>query len=60
MMMKKTPDDGETWGILGGTFDPVHYGHLNLAAEIHKIKLLDGVLMIPSFLHALKSDQGDN
>ena len=48
------PDDGGNWGILGGTFDPVHFGHINLAQEIKSIKKLDGVLFIPSINHPCK------
>ncbi|MFH2048717.1 MAG: nicotinate-nucleotide adenylyltransferase [bacterium] len=44
-------DEGGNWGILGGTFDPVHFGHINLAQEIKNIKKLDGVLFIPSINH---------
>lgn len=49
-----TPDSGGRWGILGGSFDPVHNGHLNLAESISKKKELSGVLFIPSFNHPLK------
>ncbi|MFH1144454.1 MAG: nicotinate-nucleotide adenylyltransferase [Candidatus Eisenbacteria bacterium] len=36
-------------GILGGTFDPPHCGHLQLAARSHEALELDRVLFIPSF-----------
>ncbi len=34
-------------GILGGTFDPVHYGHLGLATEVYKCCDLAEVRLIP-------------
>lgn len=51
-----TPDDGGRWGILGGTFDPVHNGHLNLANQVAVNRALDGVLLIPSYRHPFKDD----
>ena len=48
------PDQGGLWGVLGGSFDPVHKGHLNLAQGICKEKRLDGVLFIPAHKHPLK------
>ncbi|MEW5993906.1 MAG: nicotinate-nucleotide adenylyltransferase [Candidatus Zixiibacteriota bacterium] len=54
--MKPSPDHGH-WGILGGTFDPVHYGHLTLADEIRTGKQLDGILFVPTVNHPFKGQQ---
>ena len=35
-------------GILGGTFDPVHYGHLHIAKEALKGSPVERVLLMPS------------
>lgn len=35
-------------GILGGTFNPIHYGHLRIALEVLELCELDHVRLIPS------------
>lgn len=35
-------------GMLGGTFDPVHLGHLRSAVELHEHLVLDRLHMIPA------------
>jgi nicotinate-nucleotide adenylyltransferase len=52
-----SPEKGERWGILGGSFDPVHLGHINLATEIKKAKQLDGILFVLSNQHPFKKNQ---
>lgn len=39
----------ERLGILGGAFDPIHFGHLLLASEAHYQLKLDRVLFLPTF-----------
>jgi nicotinate-nucleotide adenylyltransferase len=39
---------GVRLGVLGGTFDPVHRGHLALAAAAHAELGLDSVLFVPA------------
>jgi len=41
-------------GILGGTFDPVHIGHLASASEVHHQLGLDTVLLVPTNAQPLK------
>ena len=36
------------WGIFGGTFDPIHLGHLRCAEEVLELFHLNRVVFIPS------------
>ncbi len=42
---------------MGGTFDPVHLGHLVLAREVCEQKELTGALLVPSIRHPFKQGQ---
>ena len=44
-------------GILGGTFNPIHYGHLAAAEEVRDRLKLDRILFIPSFIPPHKSEE---
>lgn len=45
------------WGVLGGTFDPVHLGHLKIAGTAREQLGLEKVLFIPAFLPPHKQMQ---
>ena len=42
-------------GIYGGTFDPVHYGHLRTALEVKEIFVLEEMRLLPCAQAALKT-----
>ncbi len=41
-------------GVLGGTFDPIHLGHLAAAGEAASVLSLERVLVVPTAGHPLK------
>ena len=45
-------------GLFGGTFDPVHIGHLRAAEEIRESYALDRVYFIPAYIPPHKRRQG--
>ena len=43
-------------GVIGGTFDPVHNGHLAIAEEVMKKLRLTSVLFVPTGQPWVKAD----
>lgn len=46
--------NGKKLGIFGGTFNPIHYGHLRAAEEVREKLGLGNILFIPSYNPPLK------
>ncbi len=42
-----TAANGKRLGIMGGMFDPVHLGHLQLAQQVQQFCELDEILLVP-------------
>jgi len=51
-------DKVEKIGILGGTFNPVHTGHLELGRQFAALLGLDKILLIPTCVPPHKSNEG--
>ena len=45
------------YGIIGGTFDPIHYAHLYIAYEAKEQLNLDEVIFMPAGKQPLKADK---
>lgn len=48
---------GQRIGVLGGTFDPIHFGHLAIAEEARVQAGLDIVLFVPARIQPLRQNQ---
>jgi nicotinate-nucleotide adenylyltransferase len=46
-----------TVGIFGGTFDPIHNGHIKLALTAYRELCLDKVIIIPAYIPPHKTDK---
>jgi nicotinate-nucleotide adenylyltransferase len=44
-------------GVFGGTFNPIHYGHLRMAQEVAEVLKLDKVLFVPAGNPPLKNSE---
>ena len=44
-------------GVMGGTFDPIHHGHLVAASEVQSVFGLDEVIFVPTGRPWQKSDR---
>lgn len=53
--MKHSPTKSIRTAIFGGSFDPPHLGHLNLAQSLCEANYADHVLFIPSYKQPLKT-----
>lgn len=42
-------------GFLGGSFDPIHFGHISLAIQLMEAHQLDEVLFCPAFCSPFKT-----
>jgi nicotinate-nucleotide adenylyltransferase len=57
MTPRRIPGHVERVGIFGGTFDPVHHGHLLLAEAALEQLDLDRILFVPAALSPFKQDR---
>lgn len=44
-------------GIFGGTFDPIHHGHLITAQSVKEIRKLDKIIFVPAYISPHKQHE---
>jgi nicotinate-nucleotide adenylyltransferase len=57
MNKNPTDTDQEKIGLFGGTFNPIHSGHIKAAGVVQELFALDKVLFIPSFIPPHKESE---
>lgn len=55
MSIVRTPGHVERVGLFGGTFDPIHFGHLILAEAALQALRLDRILFLPAGISPFKT-----
>jgi nicotinate-nucleotide adenylyltransferase len=43
-------------GVFGGTFDPIHFGHLITAQSVKELRNLDKIIFVPSYIAPHKQE----
>ena len=44
-------------GLFGGTFDPIHHGHLITAQSVKELRTLDKIIFVPAFISPHKQHE---
>ena len=58
MWVRVTRVTSERIGVLGGTFDPIHLGHMVVASEVCAALSLDRVILVPAHQQPFKDSTG--
>lgn len=56
LQRKTDPSHGGRWGILGGSFNPIHVGHLIIAESILNSIKAEGMIFMPARSHPFKPE----